>query len=117
MSAGNWKPLIWSIVAICIIGAVFTLLVQSFSNVPQLKYYSSPAGDLINSGVNITIPIPVVPDIKFNFNIFSIFGDAVKQFIHDDIIALSLLPTIILLPLTFIFGISIIYGIIKMVLP
>jgi hypothetical protein len=119
MTAGNWKPLFWSLGALFIIAIIFSFVISSFPNNPP----ETPTGaskvmiDYINGGTNITIPLPLVPDIKFNFNIFAIFGSSIRAFISNMITTISVIPEYILIPSLILFSLAIIYSIVKLFLP
>jgi hypothetical protein len=118
----NFTPLFYALAVIFVLSIVFTLVATSFDLVPQsdstvLTFLASG----VQSGFNITVPdidpFNILPDLTLNFNPFGLLPDSIVNFIYSDIITLSYIPSIILIPLSILLFIALVYGIVKVVLP
>lgn len=115
---GNWNMLIMTLAIMFIISVTLTLVVTPFvEENPQPEGVTAVAYNYVTTGVNMTIPLPLFPDFHVSFNIFSMLGDNAQQFIANQILVLSYIPAIILIPLIILGVTALIYSIVELVLP
>lgn len=114
--ADAWKPVLVAIGILLLVGLVLPIMLSEFVEDEQPTGITADVVSLIESGQNVTIPVPLAPDVQFNFNFFSIFGDSIQNFMVSQVIAISFIPAIILVPLIIMFIFSVVW-IIKVVLP
>lgn len=122
MTSGNWKPLFFALTALFLVGGLLNLIVGSFVDLSNTQPPNGFMGNIyhfVHDGFNITISLPVVGDVSFPFNIFAvgIGGEFVKDFVSQQILILSFVPDLILIPGMILFIIAIIYSIVKLFLP
>jgi len=130
MGDGNWSPLAIILGILFIIGIVFSLVFgvigvnsavpnpdNSFSNSGLYyflqNYFSANIVDTIDSGINIfgfDISIPII-------NPFAIGGDEVKTFMMSQLVMLTYIPLILLIPFTILFILALIWTGVKLILP
>lgn len=116
----EYKYLMMSLILIFIVGSL-TFIASSFTDVTPQDYegYLSPIVNFVSSGYNfdITIPIPILPDLdlNFNFNPFGVFGGNFQNFISTQVLTIGLLPEFIGIPILVILISSIGFFLIKLI--
>lgn len=116
--ADAWKPVLVALAILFLVGFLLPLMVQDYitDETFQPQGVTADVINFVDQGTNFTIPIPAAPDLQFNFNIFSIFGDSVKDFVVQQFSAFVLIPNYIAIPLAILFIFSIVW-IAKVALP
>ncbi len=126
----NYKPLFYSLGLIFIIGIIFILISPYFEINPDtlnpnsslgesgiynfiIDYINADFIDLIDTGfsifgINVKIPI---------LNPFALFGEKIKSFIAKNLIAFTYLPDLISIPLLIFISLSLIWSLIKLIVP
>lgn len=110
----NFNPLLYSLLILFGLGIIFGLIGTSFN------LETNGNGDLldnladnIDTGFDVTIPFSG----SVNINPFNLLPTVIKDFIVSSVLALSYIPTLILIPLAIILFLAITFGVIKIVLP
>lgn len=100
--SGEYYPALISLSIILVLGFVFPLIISPFVDVESIV----PSGILenlitfVSDGITFTLPIIG----EFTLNFFDLFGETFKGYLVDNLTYMSLIPSIILIPLTiFIF--------------
>lgn len=115
---GDWEPLFYALGILFLLGIVLPQIVASFIDVTVIE--PSPIVenlvDIVNS--QVTIPIPFLSDITIVLiDPFNLFGGFLQGFITENILALTVIPNIILIPLLVIAILGIIYSTVALILP
>ena len=113
----DWKPLMFSLIGIFVIAGVLQFAVIPFVDIEAEAPEEGILATLItfiDEGVTIEIPIPIITNPELDFNIFSVFGENIQEFLVNQLIALSLLPTWVTAPLSIVVIIGMMYSIIKL---
>jgi len=128
--SGNWQPLAYVLLAMFIVGITFNFIFYSFNidnSVPNpdnsfsnsglytfiYNYFNSNIVDIIDTGINIfgfDISIPII-------NPFVIGGSEVKDFMTSQLILMTYIPLIILIPFIILFILALIWSGFKLILP
>jgi hypothetical protein len=114
---GEWEPMFYALIGLFIIAGIIPFFLTGFVDVEDVNINNTVLNNTINfieDGTNITIPIPIFPDIVIPFNIFSYVSEGVKDFIVTELTYLSLIPNWILYPFIVLFLLGLIYSIIKL---
>lgn len=113
----NWKPGAYAVGIILIIGFIFPLLVSGFIEVDSIQ----PTGimndtiDILDNGYNFTIHLPIVPDVEGTLP--SPVPEVLQEPIIDRLYFMSLIPSIVLIPLLILCLLGIVWTVVKLVLP
>lgn len=116
--AQNYIPLFYALLILFAIGILFNFVVQSFDNtlIPTPEPPVSTAIDFIRFQQNFSVDLPFVAPIT-PFNLWGSFGDAIAEFVVSQLLFMSLIPNIILVPLILFGVIALVWTIVKLVLP
>jgi hypothetical protein len=114
----------WSIGIILILGIILTLTIAPIvNNVNPDAVETSGLANFVLNGVNITIPFISTfdgwlgGDGVFTINPFFIFGETYRSYVAQNIVALSYIPEVILIPIIVLLSVAFLYGIVKVFLP
>jgi hypothetical protein len=117
-SQTNWKPLIYSISIVLVIGIIITLVSNSFT-LPETSQSStaSTLARFVQNGTSLSFTLPVagIP-ISIPFNFFGWLGSGITELIANDIIGMSLIPTVVLIPLLIVLILGVAYPLIYIII-
>jgi hypothetical protein len=130
MGDGNWKPLALVLGVLFIIGILFNLIFGAFginTTIPNpdnsfsnsgiylfcQNYFNSNILDIVDTGINLfgfNVSVPII-------NPFAIGGADLKDFMITQLILVTYIPLILLIPFMILFILALIWTGIKLVLP
>jgi len=120
-STNNWKPLLYSLGFIFIVGLIVTGIGNSFPLPPQTNDpILNTSIDIVNNGIGLNVTIPLVNlftlglwdgNINPHIDFFGFLGDNVKQIIVNDLIAFNQIPFIVAMPIIILLIVAMFYPI------
>lgn len=117
MGNGDYKPLLYSLAIIFVIGAIFTIVVNSFEEViPEPTGATKIFTDVIDNQKNITItsPYSFVVNAINPINFLSVLiPDSLYDLVKNDVRAFALIPEQIRIPLIIMLIIGLVWGVVK----
>ena len=119
---GEWKPLYISLFMLLILGGLLPYIMASFIDINSYSSsydgYLDPIITFVGTGTNLdfSIPIPFLPnvDFDFDFNPFGLLGGNIQNFLVNQLVGFSLIPSVLGIFLIVIMSVGFVYSIIKL---
>lgn len=120
----NYKPLIISLLVLFVFGIIINLTVSPFADTTQISedsvlnsaFYENNIDFIVNPKVIDFIDTGLIFDIPI-FNLFVIVPETARTTISQQFIIMSYVPNFLLVPFMILFAISILWGVVKLILP
>lgn len=126
---GNYKPLFWAVGIFLILASLMSLILGQFVDIsatnPNSFLYQNPIYDFFQNTIQGGFVTCTDTDISFFgfalcipfINIFALFGSGVTNFMALQLVTLTWIPNIIIIPMIILGAMGLIWSAVKLILP